>query len=82
MDQDILSLTLLVFNFTNDYQERNMRNTAKTIARYLSIESEKGVTAIEYGLLASVISLAIIVAATLVGTNLNTVFGSIATKLA
>ena len=58
-----------------------MRNAAKTIAHYLSIESEKGVTAIEYGLLASVISLAIIVAATLVGTNLNTVFNSIATKL-
>lgn len=59
-----------------------MRNVAKTIAGYLSIESEKGVTAIEYGLLASVISLAIIVAATLVGTNLNAVFNSIATKLA
>jgi pilus assembly protein Flp/PilA len=82
MDQDIFSLTLVVFNFTNNYQERNMRNAAKTIASYLSIESEKGVTAIEYGLLASVISLAIIVAATLVGTNLNTVFGNIATKLA
>lgn len=58
-----------------------MRNVAKTVARYLSIESEKGVTAIEYGLLASVISLAIIVAATLVGTNLNAVFNTIATKL-
>ena len=59
-----------------------MRRAAESIRRYLSIESEKGVTAIEYGLLASVIALAIIVAATLVGTNLNAVFNSIATTLA
>jgi pilus assembly protein Flp/PilA len=59
-----------------------MRRAAETIGRYLSIESEKGVTAIEYGLLAPAIALAIIVAATHVGTNLSAVFNSIATTLA
>ena len=58
-----------------------MHNAARTIANFLSVKSEKGVTAIEYGLLASVIALAIIVSATLVGTNLNTVFNDIATRL-
>jgi len=39
-----------------------MRSFAQTLARYLSIESEKGVTAIEYGLIASLIAVVIIVA--------------------
>ena len=43
---------------------------------------EDGVTAIEYGLLASLIALAIIVGATLVGTNLNGLFNYIGGKVA
>ena len=39
-------------------------------------------TAIEYGLLASLIALAIIVGATLLGTNLNALFTYIAGKVA
>jgi len=58
-----------------------MRNLAKKIGRSLSLDSEKGVTAIEYGLLATLIALAIIVAVTAVGTALNTTFNNIATKL-
>jgi pilus assembly protein Flp/PilA len=45
------------------------------------IKNDSGVTAIEYGLIASLIAVAIITAVTLVGTNLSSVFGSIATKL-
>jgi pilus assembly protein Flp/PilA len=45
------------------------------------IRDEEGVTAIEYGLLASLIAVAIIVAAQLVGTNLAAVFNCIAGKL-
>jgi pilus assembly protein Flp/PilA len=45
------------------------------------IRDEEGVTAIEYGLLASLIAVAIIVAAQLVGTNLAAVFNYIAGKL-
>jgi pilus assembly protein Flp/PilA len=42
---------------------------------------ESGATAIEYGLIAAGISLAIIAAVTSVGTNLNTVFSSVSTSL-
>lgn len=58
-----------------------MKTFARKIASALSITNEKGVTAIEYGLLASLIALAIIVAVTLVGTNLSTLFNTIAGKL-
>ncbi len=58
-----------------------MRDLAVQFAKLFSIKSERGVTAIEYGLLASLIALAIIGAVTLVGGQLNTVFGNIATKL-
>jgi pilus assembly protein Flp/PilA len=42
---------------------------------------EEGVTAIEYGLIAALIAVAIIIAATAVGTNLAAVFDYVATKL-
>ena len=44
-------------------------------------EDESGVTAIEYGLIAALIAVAIIVAVTTVGTDLAAVFNSIATSL-
>ena len=42
---------------------------------------ESGATAIEYGLIASLISVAAITAFQLVGTNLSSIFNSVATKL-
>ena len=42
----------------------------------------KGVTAIEYGLIAGLIAVAIIVTVTTLGTNLSTLFGTIGTKVA
>jgi len=59
-----------------------MRNLASSVARWFSFDSERGVTAIEYGLIASLIALAIIVAVTLVGTNLAGLFTYIAGKVA
>jgi pilus assembly protein Flp/PilA len=44
-------------------------------------KNEDGATAIEYGLIAALIAVAAIAAFQLVGTNLSTVFNSIATKL-
>jgi pilus assembly protein Flp/PilA len=44
-------------------------------------KEEDGVTAIEYGLIATLIALAIITAATLVGTNLNLTFNAVASHL-
>lgn len=45
------------------------------------ITDESGATAIEYGLIAALISVVIITAATLVGTNLTKTFNSVATAL-
>jgi pilus assembly protein Flp/PilA len=45
------------------------------------IRDEDGVTAIEYGLIASLIAVFIITAVTAVGTQLKVVFNDIATKL-
>jgi len=42
---------------------------------------ESGATAIEYGLIAALISVAIIAAVTSVGTNLTATFNSVATAL-
>jgi pilus assembly protein Flp/PilA len=52
----------------------------KNIVRFF--KDEEGVTAIEYGLLAALIALAIIVGAGLLGTNLNALFNYIAGKVA
>jgi pilus assembly protein Flp/PilA len=41
-------------------------------------KEEEGVTAIEYGLIAALIAVVIIGAVALVGTNLSTVFGTVA----
>ena len=45
------------------------------------LKDEEGATAIEYGLLAALISIAIVVGATAVGGQLNTNFNTIATDL-
>jgi pilus assembly protein Flp/PilA len=44
-------------------------------------EDESGATAIEYGLIAAGIALAIIAAVNGLGTNLNTVFSSVSSSL-
>jgi len=46
-----------------------------------SLRKEEGMTAIEYGLLATMIAVAIIFAAQLVGTNLSGIFNNIAGQL-
>jgi len=45
------------------------------------IRNESGATAIEYGLIAAGISVAIIAAVNTIGTSLNTSFTSISTQL-
>jgi pilus assembly protein Flp/PilA len=44
-------------------------------------KDEDGATAIEYGLIAALIAVAAIAAFQLVGTNLSTIFNTVATKL-
>ncbi len=45
------------------------------------LKEEDGVTAIEYGLIASLIAVAIIAAVTLIGTNLQGTFAKVSAKL-
>ena len=45
------------------------------------IKHEKGVTAIEYGLIAALIAVAAVVVMGTVGTNLSTVFSQVAASL-
>jgi pilus assembly protein Flp/PilA len=45
------------------------------------VKDSSGATAIEYGLIAAGISVAIIVAVATLGTNLNTTFTSVSTAL-
>ena len=52
------------------------------IASKLIVRSQKGVTAVEYGLIASLIAIAIIAGVTLVGTNLNSLFNYVGGKVA
>jgi pilus assembly protein Flp/PilA len=44
-------------------------------------KDESGATAIEYGLISALIAVVIITAVTTVGTNLQTTFNTVATKL-
>ena len=51
----------------------------KFVSRF--VKDQSGVTAIEYGLIASLIAVAVITTVTLVGTNLTTTFNTVATNL-
>jgi len=51
----------------------------KFVSRFLKDES--GATAIEYGLIAALISVVIITGATAIGTSLNSTFGNVSNKL-
>jgi len=56
-----------------------MKNWTTSIERFLKDES--GATAIEYGLIAGLISVVIAASVTTIGTDLQKIFGTIATKL-
>ena len=58
-----------------------MKRLAQMLAAAFAVDSKKGVTAIEYGLIASLIAVVIITAVALVGTNLTATFNTIATKI-
>jgi pilus assembly protein Flp/PilA len=54
-----------------------MSHYARYIACWFGVESEKGVTAIEYGLIAALIGVAIVTGVTNLGTTLSAKFASI-----
>jgi pilus assembly protein Flp/PilA len=53
----------------------------KHYSMFRLLENSLGVTAIEYSLIAALIAIAAIAAFTLVGTNLSTVFSTVASQL-
>lgn len=60
-------------------QNPTRRRNMEKLRRFL--KDEEGVSAIEYGLIAALIAVAIVTAVGLVGTNLNGIFNNIAGKL-
>ena len=58
-----------------------VHNFVGLFARYIS-KDEKGATAIEYGLIAALISVVMIATLWIVGQNLDAVFGMVGTQLA
>jgi len=57
-----------------------MKNLMNNVKRFM--QDEEGVTAIEYGLIASLVAVAIIAGAGALGTSLNTLFTNLGTCLA
>ena len=47
----------------------------------IRLRSEKGATAVEYGIMVALIAVAIIVAVTLLGSNLTSMFNNVAGKV-
>lgn len=68
-------LTKLSCGFFNNHQEFYMKKLAQASKKFWKDES--GVTAIEYGLIAALVGLAIIVGATALGGKLGTLFTNI-----
>jgi pilus assembly protein Flp/PilA len=68
-------LTKLSCGFFNNHQEFYMKKLAQASKKFWKDES--GATAIEYGLIAALVGLAIIVGATALGGKLGTLFTNI-----
>ena len=58
---------------------QDRRTTMRNFIRFM--KQEDGATAIEYGLIASLVSVVIVAALTTLGSGLTTTFGSIAAAL-
>jgi pilus assembly protein Flp/PilA len=50
-------------------------------ARLAAMRDDRGATAVEYGLMVALIAVVVIVAVTLLGTNLSSLFNTVATKV-
>ncbi len=55
---------------------------ANGLARLFAIKSQKGVTLIEYSLIAALVGVAAIAGLTALGGDINTIFNGIGTKIA
>jgi pilus assembly protein Flp/PilA len=53
----------------------------KLSQRFADIRNDRGATAVEYGLMVALIAVVIIIAVTLLGTNLNDLFQKVAVSV-
>ncbi len=60
---------------------RRISDICRAAYVWFKVESEQGIAAVEYGLLAALIAVVIVTAVTLVGTELSTVFTSVANSI-
>lgn len=58
-----------------------MKNLPAKIVGSIVATKERGATAVEYGIMVALIAAVIIVVVTSIGTNMSTMFNSVATKL-
>jgi pilus assembly protein Flp/PilA len=58
-----------------------LSHIVKFQAKVAALRSDRGATAVEYGLMVALIAIVIIVAVTLLGNNLSTLFNNVATKV-
>ena len=77
----LASVAKRVSGFKGRRLVRTSARLVPSLPATLALKSKEGVTAIEYGLIAALIAVAIIVAVTLVGTNLQLTFNMIAGHL-
>jgi len=54
---------------------------ARLKVRAVLLRQERGATAVEYGLMVALIAIVIIVAVTMLGTNLSSLFNTVATSV-
>jgi pilus assembly protein Flp/PilA len=50
-------------------------------SKLVALRDDRGATAVEYGLMVALIAVVVIVAVTLLGTNLSSLFNTVATKV-
>ena len=58
-----------------------LSHLAKLQTKVAALRDDRGATAVEYGLMVALIAIVIIVAVTLLGTNLNGIFGTVASSV-
>jgi pilus assembly protein Flp/PilA len=76
------SRTKCSWSATQSYErDRNAFSTRQFQVKIAALRSDRGATAVEYGLMVALIAIVIIAAVTLLGGNLSKLFSSVATSV-
>jgi pilus assembly protein Flp/PilA len=77
----VVALVTMVGHFLITPVPKGNTAMTKALVKLQSLRSEKGATAVEYGLMVALIAIVIIAAVALVGTNLDLLFDEVAASL-